>query len=241
MRSIAGQSVAELGGPTSILTLQREDHVELDGLIARIEQDTGTAYGRAFQRLNRLVFSHAFAEEAVLWPLLRRLLPDGEALTLRVEEEHQEVNELVVRLDGDDLPPGERRSVQDRLVEVLREDVRDEEDELLPRLQERLAPDALRRVGRRWQLVRHVAPTRPHPVVARRPPGNVLSALPLSLVDRTRDRLDDGARVLPGVAGQLHRTSAVLARVAGTIEAAPGMRQGERSATSRRPGHTPKS
>jgi hypothetical protein len=29
----------------------------------------------------------------------RKVLPDGEALTLRVEEEHQQVNELVAELD----------------------------------------------------------------------------------------------------------------------------------------------
>ena len=52
------------------------------------------------QRIDRLVFAHAFAEEAVLWPAVRRVLPDGEALTLRIEEEHQEVNELVAALDA---------------------------------------------------------------------------------------------------------------------------------------------
>lgn len=40
------------------------------------------------------------------------------------------------------------------------------------------------------EVIRRTAPTRPHPVVARRPPGNVLSALPLSVIDRTRDALD---------------------------------------------------
>jgi hypothetical protein len=238
MRSIADQSTAELGGRTSILARQRQDHVELDRLITRIEHDTGTAYDRAFQQLNRLVFSHAFAEEAVLWPLLRRVLPDGEELTLRVEEEHQEVNELVVRLDeGPRDAPG-RAALQDRLVEVLREDVRDEEDLLLPRLQERLEPAALRTAGWQWQLVRRTAPTRPHPVVARRPPGNVLAAAPLSVVDRARDRLDSGARVLPApTSDRLARASQALAGLAHAIEQLPPLRRGERPVTSR--GSTP--
>ena len=237
MRSIADQSIAQLGGSTSVLARQRADHVELDRLLTKLDNETGEEYERTFLRMNRLVFSHAFAEEAVLWPLLRRLLPDGEQLTLQVEQEHQEVNELVVALDEHRTPGPERDRLQARLVEVLREDVRDEEDELLPRLQDALDAHELRRVGWQWEAVRRTAPTRPHPVVARRPPGNVVAALPLSVIDRTRDRVDMGARLAPDpVSSALRRTSQVLARLSHTVEKTPAMRRGERASTSRDPG-----
>jgi hemerythrin superfamily protein len=236
MRSIADQSTAELGGRTSILARQRADHVELDRLMQRLSGETGEAYERTFNAMNRLVFSHAFAEEAVLWPLLRRLFPEGEQLTLEVEQEHQEVNELVVALDEHrEAGPGRER-LQARLFEVLREDVRDEEDELLPRLQDRLDTQELRRVGWQWEVVRRTAPTRPHPVVARRPPGNVVAALPLSVIDRTRDRVDMAARVAPDrFAGTLRRSSQALARVSHLVERTPAMRRGERASTARGP------
>ena len=41
------------------------------------------------------MFPHAFAEESVRCPVLRRTVPDGPALTLQIEQEHQAVNELV--------------------------------------------------------------------------------------------------------------------------------------------------
>src|SRR3712207_9081049 len=102
-------------------------------MIRRPPRSTLFPYTTLF-RSDRLVFSHAFAEETVLWPVLRRVLPDGEALTLQVEKEHQEVNELVTALEkgGPDDPRRPQRLA--RLVEVLREDVRDEEDVLFPRL-----------------------------------------------------------------------------------------------------------
>src|SRR3712207_5309588 len=100
-RSLAGQTLDELGGPRSVLARQRRDHVQLDRLLHQLRATTGTAQEGVLQRIDRLVFSHAFAEEAVLWPVLRRVLPDGDALTLRVEEEHQEVNELVTALERD--------------------------------------------------------------------------------------------------------------------------------------------
>ncbi len=226
-RSIAQQSVTELGGASSVLARQRRDHIELDGLLERVRGVSGPEQDAVLQRINRLVFPHAFAEEAVLWPAARRALPDGPDLTLRVESEHQEINELVTELER--TRPGEARRAQvlDRLIPLLRQDVRDEEDLLLPRLQEVLDVRTLRRLGTAWELVRRVAPTRPHPVVARRPPGNTLSALPLTVLDRSRDRLDRIAR-RPGraaTAGAL--LSLRLRALTGRIERFGPLRRGE--------------
>ena len=233
-RSIADQSVEELGGPGSVLVLQRRDHVQLDRLLHELDGTTGRDQEDVLTRIDRLVFSHAFAEESVLWPAIRRVLHDGEELTLRVEEEHQEVNELASELEtlGHDDPRRAQRL--SRLVEVLREDVRDEEDVLFPRLQERLDPDELRALGRRWELVRRVSPTRPHPMVSRRPPGNALSALPLTVLDRSRDLVDAVVRRTPApVAPVGELVSRGLAGLAALVERTPPARRGDRPPTSR--------
>jgi hemerythrin superfamily protein len=233
-RTIADQTVEELGGPGSVLARQRRDHIELDRLLHELDGATGAAQEEVLQRIDRLVFPHAFAEESVLWPVLRRVLPDGEELTLRVEEEHQEVNELVTALERDGIDDPRRPGRLARLAEVLREDVRDEEDALLPRLQESVDVEELRRLGRQWDLVRRISPTRPHPTVARRPPGNALSALPLSLLDRSRDLVDAGARRAPERVAPAARTvSAGLAALAGLVERIPAARTGDRPPTSR--------
>ncbi|MCF6736331.1 hemerythrin domain-containing protein [Blastococcus sp. KM273129] len=233
-RSIADQTTEELGGPGSVLVRQRRDHEELDRLLHELDGAEGTAQEEVLTRIDRLVFSHAFAEETVLWPVIRRVLPDGDALTLRVEQEHQEVNELVSALERGGLDDPERPARLRRLVEVLREDVRDEEDVMLPRLQERLSAEELRSLGRRWALMARISPTRPHPTVSRRPPGNVLSGLPLSLIDRTRDVVDAGVRRAPDrfvPAGRAVSTG--LAAVAGVVERVPLARRGDRPPTSR--------
>jgi hypothetical protein len=66
MRSIAEQKVDELGGRLSVLTRQRRDHVKLENLLEDLEGTTGAAQGQVLLRIYRLVFPHAFAEEAVL-------------------------------------------------------------------------------------------------------------------------------------------------------------------------------
>lgn len=232
MRSVAEQSVAELGGRMSVLSRQKADHVELDRLLRRLEASPPGEQLPVLLELYRLVFPHAFAEESVLWPVMRRVLPDGEELTLQVEQEHQEVNELVTRLETLAAGTPERQAAIDRMIEVLREDVRDEEDELFPRLQQRVPVSSLRVLGVAWEVVRRLAPTRAHPIVSRRPPGNVIAALPLTALDRTRDRMD--RRRLRGAGrldGPLRSATAALTRAAHAIEHSPAMRRGEDPST----------
>ena len=85
-----------------------------------------------------------------------------------------------------------RRKVEHAFA-VMDADVRDEEDHLLPRLQEALTSTQLHRLGAVWEIVRRSSPTRPHPRVPRRLPGNLLLGVPLSLRDRTRDALNQAS------------------------------------------------
>lgn len=230
MKSIATQTTAQLGGALSVLVRQKRDHVELDRLLHAIDDATGKGRQQLLNRLCRLVFPHAFAEESVLWPTIRRILPDGEPLTARIEREHQEINELFTELEQTDPDSDRHRQLWSRITELLREDVRDEEDVLLPKLQAAASHRRLVALGLAWEAVRRIAPTRPHPVVARRPPGNVIAAAPLTLLDRSRDNLDRLAR-RTGI-GAAAGLSAQLARIAGAVEHMPPLTRGEDPSTS---------
>lgn len=233
MTSLADQTETELGGRWSILVRQKRDHVRLDELLDQLQSVSGDAQDAVMTEVCRLVFPHAFAEESVLWPELRRRLPDGHDLTLQVEQEHQEVNELVVSLEDPSLERTAREEIIARLVTVLREDVRDEEDMLLPRLQSVVDTRRLRQLGLMWEAVRRVAPTRPHPAISRRPPGNALAALPLTLLDRSRDALDVGARAMPALQRPLVSGSRSAASIADRVEQFAVLRRGEDPSTHR--------
>ncbi|AIR96353.1 hemerythrin domain-containing protein [Streptomyces glaucescens] len=188
-QSIAERSAADLGGKGSILLRQRRDHATLDRLM-----DDWLAAGaadprreRLWQDIVQLVFSHAFAEETVLWPVLRRVSPAGEELTAQVEEEHQAINDLLARVEKADPDDPRRDAWIEEAFVLIREDIRDEEDVLLPRLRDALGDRQLRRLGAAWEAVRRTAPTHPHPAVPRRPPGNAVLGVPLSGFDRLRD------------------------------------------------------
>lgn len=232
MRSLADQSVEQLGGRWSILTRQKLDHVRLEDMLQRLPDTSGEEQEELLNRISRLVFTHAFAEEAVLWPVLRRRLDDGEELTARVEQEHQQITELVADLEQTGPQDPKRAQLVEQTVAMLRQDVRDEEDLLLPRLQQAVDARTLRRLGVSWELVRRTAPTRTHPIVSRRPPGQTLSALPLSVTDRTRDGVDHVARRAPQpVRRALVTVSNSLGTLARQIERLPPLRRGERAET----------
>ncbi|MGQ1799077.1 hemerythrin domain-containing protein [Kocuria oceani] len=235
MRSIADQSVEELGGPSSVLVRMRREHGEQEALLQRLEATSGDAQDEVLTRLWRVVFPHAYAEETVVWPAIRAVSDDGDELTLHIEQGHQKLSELTAQLER--TRPGEpgREELITELVAELRLDIREEEDDLLPRLRAGADNRRLRRLGAAWTLVRHTAPTRPHVAVSRRPPGNVIAALPLSVVDRCRDGLDRAARASTGgVRAAAEAASRALAWVAGAIERSRPVQRGERSRT--RPG-----
>lgn len=231
---MADQTVAQLGGEGSPLVRQRRDHAVLERLLGTAGRTSRAEQDDVLQRLARLVFPHAHAEETVVWPALRRVLPDGQELTERNEQEHQEINELWSAMEL--TAPGEPRRAEllDRLTALLHQDARDEEDLLLPRLQQALTAGQLRRLGRAWHLVRLTAPTRPHALVSRRPPGNALSGLPLTVLDRSRDQLDRVARSVPAFAPVARTSSRALAVVADGVEHLPPLRVGERAPTRAR-------
>jgi hemerythrin superfamily protein len=224
-----------------VLARQKRDHIELDRLLHAVDGATGRERQELLTELCRLVFPHAFAEESVLWPAIRRALPDGEQLTLTIEQEHQEINELFTELEKSDPDSEQHRQLWSRIAALLREDVRDEEDTVLPRLQDAVSRNELVALGVAWETVRRTAPTRPHPVVARRPPGNVVAALPLTVTDRLRDQLDRLSRRSDGTTKTVAQTvSAALARMAGVIEHIPPLTRGEHPSTHhthRRKGH----
>ncbi|MEU6099335.1 hemerythrin domain-containing protein [Streptomyces flaveolus] len=191
--SISHRNATALGGDDSILMRQRRDHARLDAMMNRWPAGTVADDERddLWQDIVQLVFSHAFAEETVLWPLLRRVAPEGEELTGRVEQEHQAINDLITRIEKSPDDPRREQWIQEAFT-LIREDIRDEEDELLPLLRDAFGDRRLRRIGAAWEAVRATAPTRPHPGVPRRPPGNALLGVPLSVFDRLRDLAPGG-------------------------------------------------
>ncbi|WP_432564888.1 hemerythrin domain-containing protein [Kineococcus sp. SYSU DK003] len=192
LRSVADQSEAERGGPGSILSRQSRDHAELDELMRAYDRATSAQErGRLVAEVAERALRHAFAEETVLFPAYRRFLAgEDDELTRHIEGDHQAVNDALVRLQRADPASADYDAVVRATFEVIRHDAHDEEDDLLPRLQQAVSARRLRAIGAAWEAQRRTSPTRPHPRVPREPPGNVLAGIPLAVSDRVKDGVD---------------------------------------------------
>ncbi len=239
LRSVADQTDEQRGGAGSILSRQSRDHSALHELMLAYERADGPEErARAVAALGERALRHAFAEETVLFPAYRRHLPEeGDRLTALVEGEHQEVNELLRDLqDADPDAPGYDARVR-RLFALITDDARNEEDALLPRLQQVAPEEELREIGAAWEAARTSAPTRPHPGIPRRPPGNALAGVPLAASDRARDSRDAHRRRQgTGVVGSV--LAGVLAGAAG-VAAMTLTEQVEQALTGRKDSEVP--
>jgi hemerythrin superfamily protein len=179
---------------------------------------------------------HAFAEETVLFPAYRQYLPSsGDVVTAHIESEHQAVNDSLKRLQDIDPQDPAYAELVSSTFEVIRDDARNEEDILLPQLQQVLTEDGLRKLGDAWEVARRTAPTRPHPKISRRPPGNVLAAPFLAVSDRVKDAVDAA-----GGARQVLRSAAIgmLAGAAG-VAAMTASEKVEQRYTGRKSSYVP--
>lgn len=187
-----------LGRVGDIVVLQRRDHARMERLLRQYERGTTTTKQRSYAHIVELVTKHAFAEETVLFPAARKALESaGERVTADIEAKHQRVNDLMVELEASE--PGEASFERGtaELFALLRADAREEEDVLLVALAKHADRATMQHIGAAWATARATAPNRPHPKISRRPPGNLLAGLPLSIIDRVRKAL---ARRQKGVA-----------------------------------------
>ena len=151
--------------------------------------------------------------------------PDGEVLTLQVEQEHQEVDEL----DQAGTRAADRRPERDRCSSVWQRccarTSATRRTSCCPSpagRRSRAAAGARRRLGGGPAHRADAAAPRG----SRRPPGNALAALPLTVIDRSRDVLDAVARRSPQLSARASRLSGGLADVAGRVERIGALQHG---------------
>jgi hemerythrin superfamily protein len=167
------------------------DHREIEEMFAELE--TGDAGPDERRRMaNALVAElvrHTVAEEQYLYPTIRRVLPGGDRIADHEIHDHTEAEADMKRLEGLHAIDPDFDFVLTRLMAEVRQHLLEEEVEIFPRLRAAADPDELRELARKAQLIKKIAPTRPHPGAPDRPPLNRVLDPALGLVDRIRDAL----------------------------------------------------
>jgi hypothetical protein len=136
------------------------------------------------RRLVAFQSAHELTEEALLWPLVRQLCPDGDELVDNaLDQEHQ----LKLALhDLDHLAPSSEEfgECAHTVAAHERTHLSYEQSQIWPRMFDALDGPDRDRVTAQWQAMRRAAPTKPHPHLPPTP-GLLKMAMPvLAMVDR---------------------------------------------------------
>jgi hemerythrin superfamily protein len=171
------------------LTLLKADHDAVENKFVKFE-----ALGpRALKSKTALVADviealsvHAAIEEQLLYPAVRGRLVDEEGQVLEALEEHHVVKWTLSELDGMS-PEHERFDAKFTvLMESVRHHVKEEENELFPKVRKGFTRTELADLGEALAKAKLTAPKKPHPRSPDEPPMNTAAAAITNPLDAFR-------------------------------------------------------
>ena len=156
---------------TDAIVLLKEDHKEMRRLFKAFQDaEEGPASQR--QKLVKQILEaltvHTYLENEVMYPEVRKLVPDVEDDILESYEEHHVADVLCFELftmDADDERFNAKTTV---LIENVLHHVEEEEQEWFPKVREALGRNQLQEIGERMIAMRKNAPRTPDDPKARK-------------------------------------------------------------------------
>lgn len=188
-------TVPDLGGPLlhqrDAVALLVDDHRLIERLVTVLVHPRRSPKRRAdvADVLIAQLIRHTSVEQRHLYPVVRRVLADGDA----ADDERRRADAAVVRTVHrlDRLDPGAADFAQlcAELRQQVARHVREQEGGLFPRLRQACDPRWLWELGRRVLAARETAPTRPHPHAPGTAPWCAAARPLLGAADRIRDEI----------------------------------------------------
>jgi hypothetical protein len=175
----------------SIIDVLDREHDKVATLCEELLTDELSAERR--QRVASVVVAeisrHVSAERQYLYPTVRALLPDGDALAEVGTAEDTSLLHLLKRLEGTAPDDPYYRKAVDEVAAQFHRHCDTAAEQLLQPLRDAATDEQLIRLGNRIDMVSEAAPTRPHPKAPATPPWNAVVDPALGVLDKARDVL----------------------------------------------------
>ena len=146
------------------IVLLKNDHKEVKKLFRQFEKagDSATvAKGEIVRRIIEMLTVHTYLENEIMYPQVRRLLPEVEDDVLESYEEHHVADVLCMELWSMD-PTDERFDAKTTvLIENVEHHIQEEEDEWFPKVRDGLGRKKLQEIGQQLADKRPSAPRKP--------------------------------------------------------------------------------
>jgi len=166
------------------------DHREFEAVFDEIEASGDARMRRELvEHVIAELVRHSVAEEEYLYPTARKVLPDGDKIADHELEEHAEAEQVMKEIENTDATDPKFTERVDTLIADIRHHLKDEEEDLLPKLRKACSQQDLRDLGEKFERAKRMAPTRPHPSAPDKPPANKILGPGVGLIDKMRDAL----------------------------------------------------
>ena len=165
------------------------DHQQIKKMFARLEQAPPPKAREMFWELTNELVRHEVAEEEIVYPEVRKVVPNGERLAGARIKEQSKAEELLAKMEKAGTGANEFPSYLQQLQKAVLEHAEKEETLVFTPLGEALDSDRRHQLGSRYSKAKASAPTHPHPNAPDTPPGNMALGPIAALVDRARDAM----------------------------------------------------
>jgi len=175
----------------SIVDVLDHEHQMVATLCEELLEDEVSAERR--QRVASVVVAelsrHVSAERQYLYPTIRAVLPDGEALAEVGTAEDTTLLHLLKQLETTAPDDPYYAKVADEVATQFHRHWDTATEQFLQPLRDAATDEQLIRLGNRIGMVKEAAPTRPHPKAPAGPPWNAVADPALGVLDKARDVL----------------------------------------------------
>jgi hypothetical protein len=130
---------------------------------------------------------HHVGEELVVYPVMQKLLPDGNYLVHKDRQAHHRVAELLYTLQEKSASDADFPKTFADVMAELRPHLRDEEETDLPELEAKLSREESAELAKKFSKTKKLSPTRSHPYATSfEPPFETALALITAPIDKVR-------------------------------------------------------
>ena len=176
-----------------VLTVLLTDHNVVLRILRSLERGRGRGEAEQTARaelVTSLVITesgHEAVEEQYFWPLVRKMVPDGDVLADHAIGQEKAGKYLLQRLEKGPVGSPEFEEALATYIPAAREHINVEQTRVWPLRRQFCSAQQLEAVGEKMVAARKLAPTRPHPKAPAHPAVQKAGGMAVAALDRVRD------------------------------------------------------
>jgi hemerythrin superfamily protein len=165
------------------------DHEQAKKLLARMDNASPSQKKDLFWEITNDLVRHEVAEEEIVYPVARQVVPNGDRLAGARIREQSEAEHLLAEMEKVGTEDEKFDAMFQKLHAAVLEHAEKEQTLIFEPMRQRLDAEKRKNMAGLYEKAKSVAPTHPHPNAPDTPPGNIIVGPVAALVDGARDAI----------------------------------------------------